>query len=229
MTSIPDAAVAQGMQHGAAAFLPPPRARVASASAKLLPALALAFEASAAGAQPVLLEKSRITSVARQMNVPVEVPFRRFTAEIAFDPAKLDEARARIEIDVASFDAGNAEINEDVKGRQWFDAKTHPKATFVSSGVRVLGAGRYEARGSLTLKGRILEVAAPFTVKEEAGTTVYEGQLPIRRLQYNVGEGVWRDTETLADEVLIKFRLVAAKAAAPARKEPARNPTGGRP
>jgi polyisoprenoid-binding protein YceI len=226
MPSSPAVPVTGHVQHDASVAFPPLlRARVATA--RLLPVLVLA--ASAAGAQPVLLDRSRVTAVARQMNLPVEVPFRRFTAEIAFNPARLDEARARIEIDVASFDAGNAEINEDVKGRQWFDTKTHPKATFVSSAVRAQGAGRYEARGTLTLKGRILEVAAPFTVRDEAGTTVYEGQLPIRRLQYNIGEGVWKDTDTLADEVLIKFRLVAVKPPPPAKKAPTRQSTGGRP
>ena len=171
-----------------------------------------------ASAQPVLYDKSRVSVVSRQMNIPVEAQFRKFSAEIVFDAAKPETSKARIEIEVGSFDIGNAEINDDVKGRQWFDAKTHPKATFVASAVRSLGGGRFEARGPLTIKGKTLEVAAPFTWKKEGGTGVYEGQFPIRRLLYNIGEGVWKDTDTVADEVLIKFRLLVARAPAAVKK-----------
>jgi hypothetical protein len=56
---------------------------------------------------------------------------------------------------------------------------------------------------------------APFTYKEDAGTGVFEGAFTIKRLQYNIGEGAWKDTYTVADDVQIKFRIVvAAKPAA---------------
>ena len=171
-----------------------------------------------ASAQPVIYDKSRVSAVSRQMNIPVEAQFRKFSAQIVFDAAKPEASKARIEIEVGSFDIGNTEINDDVKGRQWFDAKTHPKATFVASTVRALGGGRFEARGPLTIKGKTLEVTAPFTWKEERGTGIYEGQFPIRRLLYNIGEGVWNDTDTVADEVLVKFRLLVAKAPAAVKK-----------
>jgi hypothetical protein len=61
-------------------------------------------------------------------------------------------------------------------------------------------------------------VVALFTYKDEASMAVYEGHFPIKRLQYNIGEGVWKDTDTVADEVLIKFRLVIAKATVAGKK-----------
>jgi polyisoprenoid-binding protein YceI len=187
----------------------------------LLPAALLAALLTmpdAAHAQGFIYDKSRVTVVSRQMNVPVEAPFKKFSGEIAFDPSKPEAGKARIEIEVGSFDIGNAEINDDVKGKAWFDAKSHPKATFIASSVRAVGGGRYEARGPLTIKGKTLEVSAPFTYKDEAGASVYEGQFAIKRLQFNIGEGVWKDTDTVADEVLIKFRLTVAKAVGAGKK-----------
>ena len=184
----------------------------------LLAWLAVAAATPSAAAQTVLYDKSHMSVVSRQMNVPVETPFKKFSAQIDFDPLKPDDGRARVEIEVGSFDIGNAEINDDVKAKTWFDAKTYPKAIFVSSAVRALGGARFEARGPLTIKGKTLEVVAPFTYKDEANMAVYEGQFPIKRLQYNIGEGVWKDTDTVADEVLIKFRLVIAKAAGVGKK-----------
>ncbi|MDB5809519.1 MAG: putative signal peptide protein [Betaproteobacteria bacterium] len=163
-----------------------------------------------AGAQVVAYDKSRITCISRQMNVPVEARFKQFTAQIAFDPAKPAAGTARIEIDTGSFDIDNAEVNDEARGKAWFDAKTFPKATFVSTGIKPLGGGRYEVRGPLTIKGRTQEAAVPMTYNEEAGGAAFDGAFTIKRLQYNIGEGVWKDTDTVADEVQIKFHIVVA-------------------
>ena len=174
--------------------------------------------ATPAAALTVLYDKSRLTCVSRQENVPVEAQFRKFTAQIAFDPARPEAGKAQIEIDLDSFDIGFAEYNEDAKGKNWFDVRNFPRATFVSTTMRTLGGGRFEARGPLTIKGKTNEIVAPFTYKEDAGTGVFDGAFAIRRLQYNIGEGVWKDTDTVANEVQIKFRIVVA-AAKPAVKK----------
>ncbi len=159
------------------------------------------------GAQNVDYAHSQISFVSVQMKVPVEAVFRKFTAQISFDPAKPEASKAQIEIDLASFDIGNDEINNDVKDKNWFDTRNFPAAKFVATGVRALGPGRYEARGPLTIKGRTNDIIAPFTVKADGGSQIFEGGFAIRRLQYNLGEGVWKDTDTVADEVQIKFRI----------------------
>lgn len=171
-----------------------------------------------AAAQTVLYDKSRITCVSRQMNVPVEARFRTFTAQIAFDPARPEAGSARLEINTDSFDIENAEINDEIKGKLWFDTRTHPKAVFVSSSIKPLGGGRYEVRGPMTIKGRTLEVVAPFSYKAEGGTGVYDGAFTIKRLQFNIGEGVWKDTDTVADDVQIRFRIVVAGGKPAAKK-----------
>ncbi len=183
---------------------------------KLLSALiaalcALLLQASApAAAQTVIYDKSRISCVSRQENVPVEAQFKRFSAQVAFDPAKPEASKVQIEIDVDSFDIGFADFNEEAKGKSWFDARTFPRARFVSSSTRGLGGGRFEAHGPLTIKGKTAEITAPFTYKEDAGTGIFEGVFTIKRLQYNIGEGAWKDTYTVADDVQIKFRIVVA-------------------
>jgi len=177
---------------------------------------ALLLQASApAAAQTVIYDKSRISCISRQENVPVEAQFKRFTAQVAFDPAKPEASKVQIEIDVDSFDIGFVDFNEEAKGKSWFDARTFPRARFVSTSTRGLGGGRFEARGPLTIKGKTTEITAPFTYKEDAGTGIFEGVFTIKRLQYNIGEGAWKDTYTVADDVQIKFRIVvAAKPAA---------------
>jgi hypothetical protein len=54
-------------------------------------------------------------------------------------------------------------------------------------------------------------VRFPLTVKKEANLQIFDGSLPIKRLLYNIGEGDWKDTSTVADEVVIKFHIITAQ------------------
>ena len=56
--------------------------------------------------------------------------------------------------------------------------------------------------------GRGMNVTAPFSLVDAGGMRTVEGQFPLRRLPYKIGEGPWADTETVADEVTVRFRFV---------------------
>ena len=155
--------------------------------------------------------KSSVVAVSRQMGVPVEGKFQRFSAQVSFDPAKPAEGRASIDIDIASFDLGDADFNRETAKKEWFDAAKFPKATFVTTAIKPAGAGKFEAAGKLAIKGITRDVVAPVSFKAEGGQQVFEGVLPIKRLTFNIGEGEWKDTSTVADDVQIRFRIVTAK------------------
>lgn len=167
----------------------------------------------ACGAEFTVLrpQQSGITFISKQMGVPVKGSFRKFTARIAMDPARPEAGAARIDIDLASIDTGSAEADEEVAGRKWFDTLNHPVASFISGSVKQSGTGRYEALGKLTIKGKTLNVNAPFTLKQNADTLVVDGMFPLRRLDYGIGTGIWSDTDTVADEVQIHFHFTLTK------------------
>jgi len=154
---------------------------------------------------------SSVSAVFKQMNVPVESSFKRFDARIDYDAAHPEKATARVDIDTASFDMGQADYNKEIAKKEWFNAAQFPKATFVSSAIKPAGAGKLAVTGKLTIKGKTADVSFPLSVKPEGGKQVFEGQLPIRRLAFNIGEGEWQDTSMVADEVVIKFRVAAAQ------------------
>lgn len=175
--------------------------------------LSVAFVFLAGGANAleynqVLSEKSTLRFSYKQMGVPMEGKFSKFTARMVFDPAKLNISQAQFDVDLASIDTGVAEADEEVKGKQWFNVKTFPTARFVSTGVKSLGGNRYEALGKLAIKGRELNVSAPFTFKPEGQTGVFDGSFTIKRLDYAIGEGPWADVSAVANEIQIKFHFV---------------------
>ena len=157
------------------------------------------------------LASSSVAITFKQMNVPVDARFKKFSASIDYDAAKPELAKASVDIDTASLDLGEAEMNKEVAKKDWFNAAQYPKASFVSSSIKPAGAGKLNVTGKLSIKGKSADVGFPLLVKLEAGKQVFEGALPIKRLAFNIGEGEWKDTGMVADDVIIKFRVSAAQ------------------
>ena len=172
--------------------------------------LAAALAALAAHAQAplkIIPGKSSIRFVTKQMNVPVEGQFKKFDATVAFDPAKPQAVRAEFEVDVASIDLGSEEAETEARRKPWLNVEAFPKAKFIASAVKQVAPGKYEASGPLTIKGRTRDIVAPFTLNDAAGVRTVEGQFTLKRLPFDIGEGVWSETGTVADEVLVRFRF----------------------
>jgi polyisoprenoid-binding protein YceI len=169
--------------------------------------------ASAVEYKQVLPEESSVAFDYKQMGVTLDGKFNKFTAQLSFDPARLDKAQAKIAIEVASIDTGSSEANEEVVGKAWFDAKAQPLASFSSTGIKALGGNRYEATGKLTIKGRTQDVKAPVTFQSSGNKGWFDGAFTIKRLDYAIGEGVWSDIDTVANEIRIRFHLVVTAAA----------------
>lgn len=157
------------------------------------------------------LAKSTVTATAKQLGVPIEGAFKKITAAVNFMPAQLAQSSAKVEIDVASYDMGTPEYNKEVTGKEWFNAAQFPKAIFQSTSIAAAGVDKYTVLGKLSLKGRVAEVSLPVTVKSSKGVRIFDGVLPIRRTVFNIGDGEWKDTSVVADEVLIRFHLVVAE------------------
>ncbi len=155
--------------------------------------------------------KSGVTAVFKQMNVPVEAKFKKFNAQVDFNQAKPETSKANIEIDIGSFDLGDAQYNQEVLKKEWFNAGQFPKATFVSSAIKPGAGGKLDVTGKLTIKGKSSNISFPLTVKKDGANQIFEGALPIKRLAFNIGEGEWADTSMVADEVVIKFRVVTTQ------------------
>jgi len=182
-----------------------------SARCFLLAAMLL-FTASAASAQTIDAARSSVSATFKQMGVPVEGKFKKVGGQVVYDPANPAAAQAKVDVDIASFDLGDAQYNREVLQKEWFNAARFPAASLVSTSARAVGVGKLAVGARLTIKGRSVDVNVALSVRSENGATVFEGSVPIRRLAFAIGEGEWKDTALLADEVVVKFRLVVPAA-----------------
>ena len=158
--------------------------------------------------QKLLPAQSEIGFTSRQMGVPVEGRFRRFGAQIAFDPKQPEAAKIAITVDLASIALGAPEFDAELAKPEWFDTKAFPQAIFQSSGVKALGGGRFEVSGKLAMKSISRDMVVPVTLTQTAGTTTASGSFAIKRLDFRIGDSDWKDPAVVADAVQVKFKLV---------------------
>jgi len=180
-------------------------------TAAVMTAMVACGVASVASAAPIDAAKSTIITTSKQMNVAVDGKFKKFSGDVTFDPAKPAAGSAKVNIDIGSYDIGSEEYNDTLRTAEWFDSKTYPQATFVSTSITPAGAGKVTVAGKLTIKGKTQDVTVPLSYAVNGGTQTFNGVLAIRRLAFGIGANEWKDTSVVADEVDIKFHLVVTK------------------
>lgn len=154
--------------------------------------------------------QSRLEFVATQAGGTFDGRFARFQAETEFDPAELPAGRLRVEVDIASAETGNDERDGVLVGPDFFAVERWPTATFTADRFAARGPGRFEAAGTLTLRGVAKDLTLDFTFVPAGGGVTAEmaGTTTLRRLDFGVGQGEWRDTDWVGDEVRIRFKLI---------------------
>lgn len=172
--------------------------------------LILALAAGPAGAEALTKldpARSRIGFAYTQMGVSLEGRFAAFAGQVAFDPDKPQTAKAVIEVKLASIDTGLAEADAEVAGKDWFDSARYPLARFESTALKPLGDNRYQVEGRLAIKGRTRTVAAPFTFTPDASGGQFAGAFTLRRADFAIGEGAWRDFSVVGNDIAVRFKL----------------------
>lgn len=142
--------------------------------------------------------------------------FTRFTVVLDFSPDNLPASRMDVAVDMASLDTGDRERDDTLKGADLFSVAKYPQSRFTSSQITRTATG-YDAVGKLTLRGVSREIHVPFTFKtaNEQGQVVgyLAGQTSLKRLDYGVGQGDWKTTEWVGNEVSVTYSLRLAPAA----------------
>ena len=157
--------------------------------------------------QALVPAQSAVNFEAKQMGVPLKGHFKKFDAQIAFDAAKPESSKIHFTVDTGSATMGAKETDAELPKADWFNVAKFPQATFDSSAVKALGGGKFQVDGTLTVKGNAQKVSLPVTLTQSGATTTATGTLPLKRLTFKIGDGDWKDTSMVADEVTVQFKL----------------------
>src|SRR4051794_27286740 len=102
------------------------------------------------------------------MVTTVRGQFQSFTADVHLDAEDVTKSTARIEIDAASIDTGNADRDAHVRNNDFLEVEAHPTITFVSTSAERKGDDEFVLHGDLTIKGVTKPVSVAFEKTGEA-------------------------------------------------------------
>lgn len=138
--------------------------------------------------------------------------FRRWDVAIRFDPANLAGSSVTATFDTASAVTGDAARDQSLPEADWFNAKAFPQATYRATSFRALGGGRYQAIGTLTLRGVTKPLTLPFTLVITGDTARMTSSVGLNRLAFGVGQNEWKTTEVVPATVTVNISLAAKRA-----------------
>jgi polyisoprenoid-binding protein YceI len=137
--------------------------------------------------------------------------FRRWDAVIHFDPKDLAHSDVTATIDLTSAFTGSADRDSELPDEDWFWTSHFPKATFMSHGFRMVGPGRYEAPGALTLRNVAKPLTLPFSLAITGPSARMNAGVVLNRLAFGIGQGEWKATDTVPANVTVNVDLTARR------------------
>jgi polyisoprenoid-binding protein YceI len=136
--------------------------------------------------------------------------FKRFPVTFDFSPDNLAASRLDVTVDIGSLDTGDQERDDTLRSNDLFDVAKFPQAHFTATQFAKTAAG-FAAIGKLTIRGVTLDARVPFTFRTatENGAAVgyMSGRTTLRRLDYGVGQGDWKATDQVGNDVAVSFAL----------------------
>jgi polyisoprenoid-binding protein YceI len=166
--------------------------------------------AAAAAAAPTYTadaQQSRLEFVGVQAGAEFKGVFHKFTADVDFAPEALASSRIDVQIDMNSVDSTDKDRDTTIRGKDVFDAAHNPTAHYVTKTITKTAAG-FAAVGALTLRGVTKDVPIEFQFAQQAAGAKLSGSAKLKRLDFGVGQGDWKSTDTIGDAVKINFSLV---------------------
>ena len=153
--------------------------------------------------------KSEIAFTMKQMGVNFDGRFRKWKADIVFQPAALDQSKADVDVDLASLDLASAESEAEAQGSAMVqygevsgrafrvDVDQEPRRRPLRGRRQALAEGHHaRLRRADRREGR------------RRGNRVAEGTFSLKRLEYKIGEGEWADTATVDNDIRVRVRMV---------------------
>jgi len=163
---------------------------------------------------------SRLGFLARHAMVTrVRGAFGQFEGHLHLDQEDPSRSSARVSIQVASIDTGNADRDAHLKSADFFDVEQFPTITFVSTAAEAVGGDVYRLTGDLTIR----DVTRPVTLELEFTGALrdpfglvragFEGEVVINRRDFGLAWNMALDTGgvLVSEKITIELDVAAVR------------------
>jgi polyisoprenoid-binding protein YceI len=197
------------LAHATLAVSAPTFQRIYAAAMACAMAIAIPQASAAAAAYVADAAQSRLEFAGVQAGAEFKAVFHKFTASVQFAPDSLATAAIDVTIDLSSVDSEDKDRDTTIRGPDIFDVAHWPTAHYLTRSVAQTASG-FSAIGSLTLRGVTKDVPIEFQWIPASGGAKLVGTARLKRLDFGAGQGDWKSTQWIADEVKVGFSLVLA-------------------
>src|SRR3990167_2851028 len=142
---------------------------------------------------------------ARWSGTSIEGTFSRWTGEVDFDPAALNQTSIVVTIEMASASTADKQRDEMLFGESFLNVAANPKARFTSTAVSHRGGDRYRISGILLLNGKSRPAMLDARIAISGDQARVTGSTVIDRTLFGVGSGEWAATAQIAGDGTIEF------------------------
>jgi polyisoprenoid-binding protein YceI len=125
-------------------------------------------------------------------------------------------SRLEVSVDMGTLDTDDKERNDTLRGPDLFDVAKYTQAHFIATQIAKTATG-FDAVGKLTIRNVTRDQHVAFTLrttKEDGKSVAYlAGRTTVHRLDFGVGQGEWKSTEWVGNDVTVAYsvRLIAAQ------------------
>lgn len=189
-----------------------------TACGSLLPANNQTTDAAELEAGAYKLDPEHSTILFKVSHLGFSTYVGRFnTAEgaLRFDPEAPAESQLDVTINTASADTPSTELDDVLRGRDWFDTERFPTARFESTAITVSGDNTGTVTGNLTLRGVTKPVTLAVTFRggaynllTGAFTLGFEASGALKRTEFGMGSLVPAIGNEVTLEIHAEFQRV---------------------
>lgn len=138
--------------------------------------------------------------------------FGQASGSIVYDAAAPENSTVEVTLPMSGLDTFVPKLDEHLRSPDFFDAAQYPSATFRSTAVEVVGDGRLQVTGDLSLHGVTRPVALAVTLnkvsapsQDDQGKIGFDATATLKRSQFGIDMYV----PMVSDEVTLRITTEA--------------------
>jgi polyisoprenoid-binding protein YceI len=138
--------------------------------------------------------------------------FRKFSTELTYDEKNPAAGTLKVTVQIGSLETQDKDRDDTLKSADLFDAQKYPTAQYLATSFAKRAGGGLEAIGKLTLRGVTRDLRLPLMLRTTPDGVEISGDAALKRLDFGVGQGEWKSTEWVGDEVKLHYKVPLTRA-----------------
>jgi polyisoprenoid-binding protein YceI len=157
---------------------------------------------------------SKVTWVGSKVTGKHDGGFNTFKGTVDVVDGAPEKSKVDVQIEADSITSDTEKLTGHLKSPDFFDVKTHPKASFVSTEIKKGGdkGATHTITGNLTIKGITKSVTFPATISLAGDTANVDTEFAINRRDFSLNYA-GMPNDLIRDDVVIKLAIRAKKGA----------------